>query len=67
MSTTVSTPPLVADLPELCTVQEAASVLRVSRRSAYDMLRSGELPGIRLRGAWRIPRHALARIVSGDA
>jgi excisionase family DNA binding protein len=43
------------------TVKELAALLRVSRRTAYMLVQSGEVPSVRVRGSIRIPRAALYR------
>lgn len=42
------------------TVKELAELLRVSRRTAYMLVQSGEVPSVRVGGSIRIPRAALA-------
>jgi len=49
----------VPDNPELLTVQEAAKLLRVGRDKAYQLVRAGAIPVVRLGVQYRIPRHAL--------
>jgi excisionase family DNA binding protein len=41
------------------TVNELAAFLRVSQRTAYNLVWSGEVPSVRVRGSIRIPRAAL--------
>ena len=47
----------MADLTEfeMLDVPDVMRVLRLSRTMVYDLLRSGELPGIRIGATWRIP------------
>jgi excisionase family DNA binding protein len=40
---------------EMLDVTDAMRVLRLSRTMVYDLLRCGELPGIKIGGTWRIP------------
>jgi len=49
------------DLPDLLTVQETACWARIGIRQAYELVRSGEVPSIRLGRSIRIPKRALAR------
>ena len=44
-------------------VPEAAAILGVSRDTAYQAVKSGELPIIRLRGALRVPTAALLQML----
>jgi len=47
----------MADLTEfeMLVVPDAMRVLRLSRTMVYDLLKCGELPGIKIGGTWRIP------------
>ncbi len=42
---------------ELLKLDAVASLLRVSRRTVYSMVSTGELPAFRVRGQWRFSRH----------
>ena len=55
------TPAEPADLGRFLTVAETAEVLRVSATQAYSLVRSGELPAIRVGAArhWRVERAEL--------
>lgn len=48
------------------TVPEAAAILGIGRDTAYQAVRAGDLPAIRLCGAIRIPTAALERLLAGD-
>ncbi len=54
-------PPNKDNQPLLLTPASAAELLSISRSSAYEMIASGELPSIKLRGRTRIPRADLER------
>jgi excisionase family DNA binding protein len=47
--------------PRLLTLEDVATYLNVSASQAYALVRSGELPGIKLggRGVWRVDRKEL--------
>jgi excisionase family DNA binding protein len=47
------------------TVMELAELLRVSRRTAYILVSSGQVPSVRVGGSIRIPRAALFRQLAG--
>jgi excisionase family DNA binding protein len=47
------------------TVKELAELLRVSRRTAYLLVQSGQMPSVRVGGSIRIPRAALVRQLAG--
>ena len=46
------------------TVEEAARVLGISRSSAYEAVRRGELPTVRIGRRYVVPRVALERMLS---
>ncbi len=46
------------------TVEEAAKLLRVSRGSAYEAVRTGELPSIRVGRRILIPRQSLLDVIT---
>jgi excisionase family DNA binding protein len=49
-------------LPAVLTVDEAAGLLRVNRKTLYELIQRGELPGVRRLGrAIRIHRPTLIR------
>lgn len=54
---------MLADLPLTLTVEEAADVLRISRGSAYEGIRSGEIPHVRIGRTIRVPRHMLLKFL----
>ena len=50
-------------LPLLLTVEEMASVLRIGRNPAYQLVKDGAIQGIRVGRSIRIPRNALIQFV----
>ena len=46
------------------TVEEAGQILRVGRNTAYDLVRCGKLPSVRVGKQIRIPRQALLDYLS---
>jgi len=53
--------------PAVLTVDEAAALLRVDRKSIYESIRRGELPGVvRVGRIIRISRPALLQWLSGQ-
>ena len=48
---------------EILTLNEAAALLRVSRRTMFRLLASKEVPGVKLGGSWRFSRDLLLRII----
>jgi len=56
MSTDDIEPP-APTLPEVLTVDELAALLRLNRKTLYDAIRRGEIPGVRwVAGRYRIHR-----------
>lgn len=51
--------------PLTYTVAEAARLIGVSRRFAYEMAGTGELPSVRLGHKVMVPRAALERFLAG--
>lgn len=49
--------------PQLMTVPEVAVVLHVSEKTAWNLLRSGRLPRIKVGGCTRVPASAVAALV----
>lgn len=47
-------------------VEEAAKVLGISERHAYDMVREGKLPALRLGNRIVVPVHQLERLLEGQ-
>ena len=47
------------------TVTEAADLLGISRGMAYECVRTGDIPSVRLRGRILIPRRKLEALLDG--
>jgi excisionase family DNA binding protein len=43
------------------TVFEVAAIMRVSKQTVYRLVRDGHLEAAKVRGAFRIPDHAITR------
>ena len=52
------------ELPIYLTVEEYGEAVRVGRNTAYNMVRSGIVPSLRLGAQYRIPKEALRIPVS---
>ena len=50
---------------ETLTVEQAAKVLGIGRGTAYEAVRAGELPAIRIGKRLVVPRQALDRLLAG--
>jgi excisionase family DNA binding protein len=46
------------------TVSETARVLRIGRNQAYDAVRRGDIPSIRVGRRILVPRHALEQLLN---
>ena len=53
------------DVPAVLTVEEAAVLLRIGRQSAYQAVRAGEIPTIRVGRRLLVPRARLERMLGG--
>jgi excisionase family DNA binding protein len=49
--------------PLVYTVEEAAALLQIGRSAAYEAVRRGDLPSIRLGRSLRVPRHQLEALL----
>tara|TARA_Y100000361_G_C11136688_1_gene332410 strand:- start:246 stop:443 length:198 start_codon:yes stop_codon:yes gene_type:complete len=47
---------MTSEQPKYLTVSEVADELRLSAATVRDMLRNSAMPGIQIRGTWRIDR-----------
>lgn len=48
------------------TVDEVAALLCIGRNTAYEAVKGGEIPSIRIGRRILVPRDALERMLSGD-
>jgi excisionase family DNA binding protein len=56
----------VTELPLVLTVEEAAEALRISRGSAYEGIRTNEIPHVRIGRTIRVPRKALLALLGEE-
>jgi len=54
------------DVFEVHTVDEAARRLRIGRNQAYEAVRRGDIPSVRIGNSYRIPKSAIDRMVGGE-
>jgi excisionase family DNA binding protein len=54
-------------MPDVLTMREAASFLRLSERSLYELARSRRVPAAQLGGKWLFPRAQLERWLAAQA
>lgn len=52
------------DIPIVVSVPELAEILRVSRNTAYAMVRSGQIPSVRTGAQIRISKNALIKYLN---
>lgn len=57
----------MSPLPELLTVEEVATYLRVAPNTVYRWCRSGKLPGIKIGKEWRIAQPELDKFITSRA
>ena len=51
--------------PLVLTVEEAAEALRISRQSAYQAVRNGEIPTVKVGRRILVPRQQLEEMLAG--
>lgn len=49
---------------ELLTVDEVSELLCLGKNTVYELLRSGELEGIRFGRIWRIPKDSINKLIN---
>ncbi len=49
------------------TVEEAAKILRISRNSAYEAVKRGDIPSVRIGRRVLVPRTSLEMMLRGEA
>lgn len=54
-----------SEMPDLLTVPEVAEVLRIGRNEAYEAVRRGDIPSIRIGRSIRVPSHRLMALLDG--
>ena len=54
---------MFAEYPDIVTVKELQAMLGISRHLAYDLLAEGEIRGIKVGNAYRIPKVNVIRYV----
>jgi excisionase family DNA binding protein len=64
-STKSAAAPRLVDLPDLLTVAEYATFMRLSLRTVYRYVAEGKVRTIRVRGSIRIPKIAIEQRVAG--
>jgi excisionase family DNA binding protein len=52
---------------QVYSVTEAGRVLGLSKNSAYEAVRKGQIPSIRIGGKLIVPKLALDRMLAGEA
>ena len=53
------------DLPLTLRVEELMPILNIGRNTAYELVRSGQIRGIRIGRQLRIPRDAVVEFLNG--
>ena len=58
---------MLAEYPDILTVEEACEALRMGYNAMYDLLNSGKLKGYRNGRVWRIPKLAVKEYILESA
>ncbi len=51
---------------KLLTLREAASILKISKRTLHRMIQTGQIPGLKVGGQWRILQSRLEELVQEE-
>jgi len=54
------------NIPSVLTVSEVATILRVTPQTVRNMLRSGQLQGVRVGGMWRVYEDSALTLLQED-
>ena len=66
MSTVLQTEKAYEGLPLYLNVPQICSVLQIGRTTAYELIRCGRIPSIRVGKQIRVPREALRTLIEND-
>lgn len=55
------------DYPDVVTPEQVQKMLGIGRRKAYELLKNGELPSIRMGRLYRIPKISVIDYLCGNA
>jgi excisionase family DNA binding protein len=55
-----------ASEPQVLTVDEVATLLRLDRKTIYHAIAGGEIPAVRIRRRLLVPRVALDKLMAGE-
>lgn len=50
---------MFSDYPDVVSISELQSMLRISRNTAYELVRSGKIHSVKIGRTYRIPRSAV--------
>lgn len=54
---------MLEEYDALLSIQELQQILNVGRNSAYELLKSGEIPAFRIGKNWKIPKDAVIHYI----
>jgi len=54
---------MLEEYDALLNIQELQQILNVGRNSAYELLKSGEIPAFRIGKNWKIPKDAVIHYI----
>jgi len=54
------------NLPEILTVQETAKYLRLKRSTAYELVKQGVIPSVKLGRQIRVPKSKLLKMLEQE-
>lgn len=54
------------ELPDALTVEQTAKVLGLGRNTAYEAIKTGDLPSVRIGGRIIVPKARLQKLLDGE-
>ena len=55
---------MFADYPDIVTVAQLQEMLHISRQLAYDLIKSGQIPALKVGNSFRIPKIRVIEFVT---
>ncbi len=55
----------ILSYPDILTLAQTCEILQIGQSTARNLFRTGQLPGIKIGGLWRIPKAHLLSFIAG--
>ena len=53
--------------PELLSVEQFCEAFQIGKNTAYELLNSGQVKGIKIGNVWKVPRHSMVEYVMRES